>query len=63
MDVTAWLLWFLDCLGRAIHKANELTAGVLAKQAFWREVKQKSVEVSERQKKISISCSTVSKEN
>jgi Fic family protein len=52
MDVTAWLLWFLDCLGRTIRKANELTAGVLAKEAFWRELKEKSVEVSERQKKI-----------
>ena len=32
--------------------AKELTAGVLAKEAFWRQVKQKSVEVSDRQKKI-----------
>jgi Fic family protein len=22
MDVTAWMLWFLDCLGRAIDGAN-----------------------------------------
>lgn len=52
MDVTEWLIWFLDCLGRAIAKANELTAGVLAKEAFWRQLRQKSIEVSERQKKI-----------
>jgi Fic family protein len=52
MDVTEWLIWFLDCLGRAIGKANELTAGVLAKEAFWRHLKQKSIEVSERRKKI-----------
>ena len=52
MDVTEWLVWFLDCLGRAIGKANELTAGVLNKEAFWRHLRQKSIEVSERQKKI-----------
>jgi Fic family protein len=52
MDVTEWLVWFLDCLGRAIGKANELTAGVLAKEAFWRHLREKAIEVSERQKKI-----------
>src|SRR5258706_3246976 len=52
MDITKWLVWFLDCLGRDIGKANQLTAGVLAKDVFWRHLKQKSIEVSERQKKI-----------
>jgi Fic family protein len=52
MDVTEWLVWFLDCLGRAIGKANNLTAGVLAKETFWRHLKQRSTEVSERQRKI-----------
>jgi Fic family protein len=52
MDVTKWLVWFLDCLGRAIGKANELTAGVLIKEAFWRHLRQESIEVSERQKKL-----------
>jgi Fic family protein len=52
MDVTEWLVWFLDCLARAIDKTNEVTAGVLAKEALWRHLKQKSIEVSERQRKI-----------
>ena len=52
MDVTEWLGWFLDCLGRAIGKANRLTAGVLAKEGFWRHLKQRSIDVSDRQKKI-----------
>jgi Fic family protein len=52
MDVTKWLGWFLDCLARAIDKANELTAGVLAKETFWRHLKHQSIEVSERQRKI-----------
>ena len=52
MDVTEWLVWFLDCLGRAIGKANKLTADVLAKEAFWRHLKEKSIEVSEWQKRM-----------
>lgn len=52
MDVTEWLVWFLDCLARAIDKAAELTAGVLAKEAFWRSLREKSTELSERQKEI-----------
>ena len=52
MDVTEWLVWFLDCLACAIDKANEVTAGVLAKEVLWRHLKQKSIEVSERQRKI-----------
>jgi Fic family protein len=52
MDVTDWLTWFLDCLGRAIEKAKLLTGSVLEKEAFWRRLKQASVVVSDRQKKI-----------
>jgi Fic family protein len=52
MDVTDWLAWFLACLGRAIEKANMLTGSVLEKEAFWRRVKQESIVVSDRQKKI-----------
>jgi Fic family protein len=35
MDVTAWLLWFVECLGRAIDGADELVAQVLDKARFW----------------------------
>src|SRR5882724_12777543 len=51
-DVSEWLVWFLDCLARAIDKATELTSSVLAKEAFWRHLKQRSVDMSERQRKI-----------
>jgi hypothetical protein len=44
MDVTERLVWFLDCLARAIDRANELTAGVLAKEVFWRHLREKSIE-------------------
>jgi len=52
MDVTEWLVWFLDCLTRAIDKATKLTSSALAKEAFWRQLKQRSVDVSERQRRI-----------
>jgi Fic family protein len=52
LDVTKWLVWFLDCLARAIGTANELTASVLNKEAFWRRLKQKSLNMSERQTTI-----------
>jgi len=51
-DVSEWLVWFLDCLARAIDKATELTSSALAKEAFWRHLKQRSVDMSERQRKI-----------
>ena len=52
MAVTDWLVWFLNCLARAIDKANVLTASVLAKEAFWRALRQKSIDVSDRQETI-----------
>lgn len=52
MDVTEWLVWFLDCLGRAIVKAKALTAAVLEKDGFWRRLKEERIEVSDRQKDI-----------
>lgn len=35
MDVTPWLEWFLDCLGRAIDGAQTILAAVLNKARFW----------------------------
>jgi Fic family protein len=52
MDVTDWLIWFLGCLGHAIEKATALTGSVLEKDAFWRRLKEKSIGVSNRQKKV-----------
>ena len=33
--VTAWLQWFLDCLGRAIHGTGTSLGGILDKARFW----------------------------
>ena len=35
LDVTDWLVWFLDCLSRAIDGAGSACAEVLRKAGFW----------------------------
>jgi Fic family protein len=35
LDITPWMAWFLDCLGRAIDGAQTTLGGVLAKARFW----------------------------
>ena len=35
VDVTDWLIWFLACLQRAIHGAQDVLAAVLDKARFW----------------------------
>jgi Fic family protein len=35
LDITEWLAWFLDCLGRAIDGAESALWGVLRKARFW----------------------------
>lgn len=35
LDITAWLSWFLACLGRAIDNADEMLGAILRKARFW----------------------------
>lgn len=49
-DYTEWLVWFIECLGRALDLANEIIASVLEKADFWR--KFTGVPLNERQKKV-----------
>ncbi|MGA2843542.1 MAG: Fic family protein [Steroidobacteraceae bacterium] len=35
LDVTPWLIWFLDCLDRAFDGAEDTLASVLKKARFW----------------------------
>jgi Fic family protein len=35
MDITPWMEWFIQCLGRAIDGARETLGAVLAKARFW----------------------------
>jgi len=49
-DITAWLTWFLDCLGQAIFSAEESLKNVLFKAQLWEKMNQNSV--NERQRLI-----------
>jgi Fic family protein len=35
MDISNWLSWFLQCLGRALEASSETLSGVLQKARFW----------------------------
>jgi Fic family protein len=48
LDITAWLEWFLDCLGRAFERAETILATVLNKARFWDRFAK--VELNERQR-------------
>lgn len=49
-DITAWLSWFLDCLGRAISNAEIILNTVLFKAQLWDKINQNPI--NERQRQI-----------
>ena len=49
-DISEWMNWFVDCLGRAIEGAEATLSAVLAKARFWQEVS--ALPVNERQRDI-----------
>ena len=50
MDITAWLEWFLACLGRAFDGAATILGSVLDKARFWQQ--HGGAEFNERQRKL-----------
>lgn len=44
-EITGWLEWFLDCLGRAISSAEETLAKVLFKAKLWEKINQNAIYV------------------
>ncbi len=50
MDVTAWLLWFLDMLGQALGHAHGVLDAVLFKARFWQGLQ--GIALNERQVKV-----------
>ena len=50
LDITPWLEWFLDCLGRAFDRAETTLAAVLKKARFWESIANTSF--NDRQRKI-----------
>lgn len=50
LDITEWLLWFLECLEKAILRASDTIDRTLQKASFWD--KFRTVEINERQRKV-----------
>lgn len=50
LDITDWLLWFLDCLLRAIENTKETLASIFNKALFWQKFSNQTL--NERQKKV-----------
>ena len=49
-DVTRWMTWFVDCLGRAIESADATLDATLAKGRFWTRIA--GIPINERQSKV-----------
>jgi len=50
LDITRWLAWFLDCLGRAIDGADQTLGAVLHKAKLWQRINRNPV--NERQRLV-----------
>jgi Fic family protein len=55
LDITPWLMWFLQCLDVAIEDANTSLASVLHKATLWQHINQASFNerrINERQRTV-----------
>lgn len=50
LDVTEWLGWFLECLGRAFDRAEATLEAVARRAAYWQLIRTEPL--NERQKKV-----------
>lgn len=50
LDITEWLLWFFECLKKAIVRALDTVSRTLAKTAYWNRFS--ATAVNERQRKV-----------
>lgn len=48
-EITEWIVWFLDCLSRAIRRSEAEIEKVMAKARFWKNISR--IALSERQRK------------
>ena len=49
-DITNWLQWFVDCLGRAVASAEKSLSRVLYKARIWEKINENPV--NERQRRV-----------
>lgn len=55
VDITSWLVWFLQCLDTAIEDANTSLASVLNKARLWQRIDQGSFNeraINQRQRRV-----------
>ena len=50
MDITNWMVWFLDCLGRALENAQDTVASAVARVRFWDTFA--GMQLNDRQRKV-----------
>jgi Fic family protein len=50
LEITPWLLWFLDCLLHALQSTGDILARVLHKAAFWQQ--HSDVRLNDRQRRM-----------
>ena len=50
LDVTAWLAWFIECLGHSLDRAGETLSAVLFKARVWQRVG--NAQINDRQRTI-----------
>lgn len=50
LDITVWLLWFIECLDRALDASSEILSGIMKKATFWQTHQQ--TELNNRQRKM-----------
>jgi len=48
LDITGWLKWFLNCLGRALDRAEQLLGTVLYKASLWQQINRRPVDDRQR---------------
>ncbi|MBM9538156.1 Fic family protein [Desulfobulbus alkaliphilus] len=49
-EITGWLEWFLDCLGRAISSAEKTHGSIMSKARLWNRINR--IPINERQRLI-----------
>ena len=49
-DITEWLIWYLDCMARAINASDEVLSRILQKSVFWQS--HANIAFTERQNKV-----------
>lgn len=50
LDITNWLMWFLQSTERAIKNSEKIVSKVMAKASFWK--KNVGIEINSRQRKV-----------